>query len=116
MISLDTLDIFIIILFFAIVPLIGFLVPRSQQKNEEDYLLSGRKVGLFLFVTTTVSTWYGGILGVGEFSYRYGLVSWFTQGLPYYIFAILFAIFFAKIVRSASVSYTHLTLPTKRIV
>ncbi|KUG25984.1 putative sodium-solute symporter [hydrocarbon metagenome] len=109
MISLDFLDIVIIILFFTIVPLIGFLVPRSQQKNEEDYLLSGRKVGLFLFVTTTVSTWYGGILGVGEFSYRYGLVSWFTQGLPYYIFAILFAIFFAKKVRSASL----FTIPEK---
>ncbi len=109
MISLDILDIVIILFFFLMVPAIGFYVSRSKQKSEEDYLLSGRNVGMFLFVTTTVSTWYGGILGVGEFSYSYGLVSWFTQGLPYYIFAILFAVFFAKKVRTASL----FTIPEK---
>jgi len=71
--------------------------------------LSGRKVGLFLFVLTNVSTWYGGILGVGEFTYRYGLVSWFTQGFPYYIFALLFALSFAKKIRKASL----FTVPDK---
>ncbi len=59
------------------------------------------KIGLFLFILTNVSTWYGGILGVGEFTYRYGLVSWFTQGLPYYFFAFLFALFFAGKIRNA---------------
>ncbi|MDZ7763339.1 MAG: sodium:solute symporter family protein [Melioribacteraceae bacterium] len=49
------------------------------------------------------------MLGVGEFSYRFGLVSWVTQGLPYYIFAILFAIYFAKKVRNASL----FTIPEK---
>lgn len=109
MISLDILDITIILVFFLLVPTIGFYVSKGQDKSEEDYLLSGRKVGMFLFVTTTVSTWYGGILGVGEFSYRYGLVSWFTQGLPYYVFAILFAFLFAKKVRTASLY----TIPEK---
>jgi SSS family solute:Na+ symporter len=64
---------------------------------------------LFLFVAVNVSTWYGGILGVGEFTYRYGLVSWFTQGFPYYVFAFLFAIFFAKKIREASL----FTIPDK---
>lgn len=72
-------------------------------------MLSGRKLSLFLFVAVNVSTWYGGILGVGEFTYRYGLVSWFTQGFPYYIFAFLFAIFFAKKIREASL----FTIPDK---
>ena len=109
MVSLDSLDIIVILLFFIAIPLIGFLFSYKKEVSDEDYLLSGRKVGLFLFVTTTVSTWYGGILGVGEFSYRFGLVSWVTQGLPYYIFAILFAIFFAKKVRNASL----FTIPEK---
>lgn len=109
MVSLDNLDIFIIVLFFIAVPLIGFLISSKQQMSDEEYLLSGRKVGLFLFVTSTVSTWYGGILGVGEFSYRFGLISWVTQGLPYYIFAIMFAVFFAKKVRGASL----FTIPEK---
>ena len=107
MISFSSLDIFIILLFFFIVVAIGF-IPRASSNNE-DYLLSGRKVGLFLFVLTNVATWYGGILGVGEFSYRYGLVSWFTQGFPYYVFAIIFALFFAKKIRETSL----FTIPDK---
>lgn len=108
MVSFSILDLSIIIVFFAVVLLIGFL-PGMQDKSGEGFLLSGRKVGLFLFILTNVSTWYGGILGVGEFTYRYGLLSWFTQGLPYYIFAIIFALLFAKKIRSASL----FTIPDK---
>lgn len=109
MISFNSLDITIIILFFGIVLLIGFISGRTTKGEADDYLLSGRKVGLFLFILTNVSTWYGGILGVGEFTYRYGIASWFTQGFPYYVFAFLFAIFFAKKIRSASL----FTIPDK---
>jgi len=109
MISLASTDIIIILLFFASVLFIGFYTGRKTGNDADDYLLSGRKVGLFLFVLTNVSTWYGGILGVGEFTYRYGLVSWFTQGFPYYIFALLFALSFAKKIRKASL----FTVPDK---
>ncbi len=51
------------------------------------------------FVAALVSTWYGGILGVGEFSFQYGIANWFVFGFPYYIFAIIFAVFFARRVR-----------------
>lgn len=109
MISLSNLDISIIILFFSAVLFIGFL-PRLLNKNSvEDYVLSGRKVGMLLFILTNVSTWYGGILGVGEFTYSYGIVSWVTQGLPYYIFAIVFAFFLAPKIRATSL----LTIPDK---
>src|SRR5512146_2895597 len=101
MISFNSLDITIIILFFRIVVLIVFISGRYTKREPDDYLLSGRKVGLFLFILTNVSAWYGGILGVGEFTYRYGIASWFTQGFPYYTFAFLFAIFFARKIRSA---------------
>ncbi len=111
MISFSLWDILIIILFFASVLLIGYFTGRKTKNTAEDYLLSGRKLSLFLFVTVNVSTWYGGILGVGEFTYRYGLVSWFTQGFPYYIFAFLFALFFAKKIREASL----FTIPDKLI-
>ncbi|HEY7751905.1 MAG TPA: hypothetical protein VH917_06400, partial [Ignavibacteriaceae bacterium] len=109
MISLDVLDLIIILFFFSAVLLIGFISGRKTQVEANDFLLSGRRLGLFLFVAVNVSTWYGGILGVGEFTYRYGIVSWFTQGLPYYIFAFLFAIFFAKKIREASL----FTIPDK---
>ena len=109
MISFSTSDYLVIIIFFLAVLTIGFISGRKLGTEADDYLLSGRKVGLFLFILTNVSTWYGGILGVGEFTYRYGLVSWFTQGLPYYIFAFLFALFLAKRIRQASL----FTIPDK---
>ena len=109
MISFKPLDILVILIFFLVLLTIGFIASRKTKKNSEDYLLSNRKMGLFLFVLVSVSTWYGGIIGVGEFTYRYGLVSWFTQGLPYYFFAFLFAIFFAKKIREASL----FTIPDK---
>jgi solute:Na+ symporter, SSS family len=109
MVSFTLLDSTIILLFFGVVLLAGFIAARKGSDDSNDYLLSGRKVGLFLFVLTNVSTWYGGILGVGEFTYNYGMLSWFTQGLPYYIFAIIFAFFFAEKIRSASL----FTIPDK---
>jgi solute:Na+ symporter, SSS family len=109
MISFKLIDLIIISLFFFTVLLIGFISGKKAKNDPDDYLLNGRKVGLFVFVLATVSTWYGGILGIGEFTYRYGLESWFTQGLPYYIFAFLFALLFAKKVRAAKL----FTIPDK---
>lgn len=109
MVSFSLLDFIILISFFALLLLIGLLPKKENEGDTEQYLLSNRKVGLFLFIMTNVSTWYGGILGVGEFTYRYGILSWVTQGLPYYIFAIVFAIFFARKIRNASL----FTIPDK---
>ncbi len=108
MISFSPLDIIVLLIFFSMLLAIGFISSR-KTKDTTDYLLAGRNLNLFLFVLVTVSTWYGGILGVGEFTYRYGLLSWFTQGFPYYFFAFLFAIFFAKKIRQASL----FTIPDK---
>ena len=109
MISFSAFDIIIILAFFITLLFIGFISSKKTSSDSTDYLLSGRKVGLFLFVLINVSTWYGGIIGVGEFTYRYGLVSWFTQGFPYYFFAFLFALFLAKKIRAASL----FTIPDK---
>ncbi|MEJ2104852.1 MAG: hypothetical protein P8X47_09785, partial [Ignavibacteriaceae bacterium] len=75
MISCNWLDILIIISFFLSIIFIGFYTGRKTSEDATDYLLSARKLSLFLFIAVNVSTWYGGILGVGEFTYRYGLVS-----------------------------------------
>ncbi|HUX60789.1 MAG TPA: sodium:solute symporter family protein [Ignavibacteriaceae bacterium] len=109
MVSFKLVDYLVIGIFFLVVLSFGFYFGRRTTKDPSDYLLSGRNVGLFLFILTTVSSWYGGILGVGEFTYKYGLLSWFTQGIPYYIFALLFAFFLAKKVRLTSLY----TIPDK---
>ncbi|MDZ7691573.1 MAG: sodium:solute symporter family protein [Balneolaceae bacterium] len=82
----------------------GLLVWLSWQKDwesqdEEGFLLSGRKMTLPAFVATLVSTWYGGILGVGEYSYQYGISQWLLFGFPFYVFSALFAIFLAGKIR-----------------
>src|SRR5439155_26383949 len=56
----------------------------------------GRRLALPSFDETLVTTWYGGVLGVGEFSYRYGISNWVVFGVPYYLGAALFALFFAR--------------------
>ena len=109
MIHLSFFDILIIFLYFGGVLLIGYLAARKTKKSEDDFLLAGRTLTLPIFVMTLVSTWYGGILGVGEFTYRYGLVNWVAQGLPYYIFAALFALFLAEKIRATNLY----TIPDK---
>jgi SSS family solute:Na+ symporter len=74
----------------------GLLVFLSWKKSwddqdEEEFLLSGRKMTLPAFVATLVSTWYGGILGIGEFSYQNGILTWLILGFPFYVFSALFA-------------------------
>lgn len=84
------LDWAIILLYFVL------LVYLTWQRDwdpddEESYLLSGRKMSLPAFVATLVSTWYGGILGVGEYSYQFGISQWLLFGFPFYVFSALFA-------------------------
>ncbi len=81
----------------------------KRRRTHEDYLVAGRALGLPVFVATVVATWYGGILGVGEMTYRYGLINWTTQGLPYYIMATVFALTLAGKIRTASLY----TIPDK---
>ncbi|HEX7078081.1 MAG TPA: sodium:solute symporter family protein [Candidatus Eisenbacteria bacterium] len=59
----------------------------------------GRRLSLPSFVATLVTTWYGGVLGVGEYSYRYGLSNWLVFGVPYYVGAALFALGLARLAR-----------------
>jgi SSS family solute:Na+ symporter len=100
------IDIFIISAYFLFTLIVGFW-KRKQQT--EDYLIANRSLSMPVFVATLVATWYGGILGVGEMTYRYGLVNWTLEGFPYYVFALLFALVFATKVREASLY----TIPDK---
>ena len=79
--------------------LLGLGLWRLLRRRREDvagYLVAGRAISLPGFVANLVATWYGGILGVGEYSYRYGLSNWLVFGVPYYVAAALFALFLAK--------------------
>ena len=64
-----------------------------------DYLLAGRRLTLPAFVATLVSTWYGGILGIGEYAWSYGISTWVVFGIPYYLAAVVFALWLAPRLR-----------------
>jgi len=77
------------------------------RPTAEDYLVAGRRVTLPAFVATLVTSFYGGILGVGEFTWRFGLANWVVFGVPYYVGAALFAWVLAKRARQVEL----LTIP-----
>ncbi|HXX63824.1 MAG TPA: sodium:solute symporter family protein, partial [Bacteroidota bacterium] len=108
MVSFQSSDLLVIGAYFAVVIAIGFLTRRAASA-EVDFLLAGRALTTPVFVMTLVSTWYGGILGVGEFTYQFGLSNWVTQGVPYYVFAVVFAFLLAKRIRRTNL----LTIPDK---
>jgi len=95
MFSQSPLDWGLVLLYFGFLAAV-WLRLLGRRSDAADYLVAGRRVTLPAFVATLVATWYGGILGVGEYSYRYGLANWLVFGLPYYIGALLFAAFFAR--------------------
>lgn len=109
MVHLSILDSSLIGLYVLAVLYIGYRAGRKKKETSDDFLLAGRTLTLPMFVATLVSTWYGGILGVGEFSYKFGLSNWVVFGVPYYIFAIVFALFLAKKIRGTNL----LTIPDK---
>lgn len=122
LINFSISDLIVIGLYFLFLIIIGFLSAKGKShkfiNNEdnnqnntetdiiknENYILGGRTLTLPLFVATLVSTWYGSILGVGEFVYDSGIVAWVSMGLPYYLAAFLYAIFLSKKVRDLNVT------------
>lgn len=104
--SFSTPDLILLGVYALLTLSIGFW---RRKRTHEDFLVAGRALGLPVFVATVVATWYGGILGVGEMTYRYGLINWTTQGLPYYIMAVIFALALAGRIRTASLY----TIPDK---
>ncbi len=80
---------------------------NSGEMTPLDYLLMGRQLTLPLFVATLVATWYGGIFGVNEITFNYGIYNFVTQGFFWYVAYLIFAFFVAKRI----VRYNSLTLP-----
>ncbi len=92
--------------------LLAFALWRTQRRRGDSvaaYLVAGRAVTLPGFVANLVASWYGGILGVSEYAYRYGVSNWLVFGVPYYLGALIFALFVAPRARSSRA----LTIPDR---
>ncbi len=84
--------------------------PQSNEMGALDYLLMGRQLTLPLFVATLVATWYGGIFGVNEITFNYGIYNFVTQGVFWYAAYLIFAFFIAeRVARFSSVTLPDLT-------
>lgn len=107
-VALTINDNLIILAYFVAVLVIGFKT-KTEPGSIKDYLVAGRTLTLPAFVATLVSTFYGGVLGIGEFTYRFGISGWFLYAFPYYVFILIFAFYLSDRVRK-----THLyTIPDK---
>ena len=100
MTGLSPVDGLILVAYVAAILYLGFKAATRRKTGSEDYILAGRGLTLPAFVATLVTSFYGGVLGVGEYTYRYGVSNWVIQGLPYYVFALLYAAFLAGKVRA----------------
>ncbi|MBU1706310.1 sodium:solute symporter family protein [bacterium] len=89
-------DLAIPALYAVVTLLIGIVRSRRKRTDSDEFLLMGRRLTLPAFTASLVTTWYGGILGVSEYSWRYGLSNWFVFGAPYYLYALILAIFLAR--------------------
>lgn len=105
---LDISVIIIIILLTFIAVLYGNL-HRPKNKNKFlDYMLMGRSLTLPLFVATLAASWYGGIFGVNEITFNYGIYNFVTQGVFWYIAYIIFALFLVGRIKK----YKSITMPS----
>ena len=93
--ALHPVDLGLIIVYLvanAALGLVAIRKHRGKSSDVEEYLLAGRTLTLPAFVATLVSTWYGGIIAIGQYSFDNGLVTWVVFGIPYYVAALIFAL------------------------
>ena len=100
-------------LILVVIYAIALLALSIGQRRGDgiDYLLAGRRLTLPAFVATLVTTWYGGILGIGEYAWRFGISTWLVFGVPYYLAALLFAFWLApRLRRSGAITIPDLLI------
>lgn len=79
---------FFLIAFIALY-LIIHLWKTRQGKEESNYFIAGRKLGLFPLIATLVVSQYGWINGVFEMYLLDGPKAWFILSLPYLVFNLV---------------------------
>ncbi|KAL2737830.1 high-affinity choline transporter 1 [Vespula squamosa] len=92
-----------IILFYALILGVGIWAARKKESgndSEEEVMLAGRSIGLFVGIFTMTATWVGGgyINGTAEAIYTKGLV-WCQAPFGYALSLIFGGIFFANKMR-----------------
>lgn len=92
-----------IILFYLVILIVGIWAGRKKEAgndSEEEVMLAGRNIGLFVGIFTMTATWVGGgyINGTAEMIYRSGLM-WCQAPFGYSLSLVFGGIFFANPMR-----------------
>jgi SSS family solute:Na+ symporter len=95
---LSTSDIVVVI---ASLVAVYLAARRGRNSDAAGFLVAGRTLTIPFFVASLVATWYGAVLGSGEFILRYGVTFILCFGVPYYIVALLYAGFLSKRIHDA---------------
>jgi len=106
--NLGPLDAFVLLAFLAAILCLGFSA-KLRDNTLLQYLAAGRNLSMPAFVATLVSTWYGGVLAVGDGIKEFGFGVILLLGVPYYVFALMYALFFAERVRGSE----QISIPEK---
>ncbi|MDN5332240.1 MAG: solute:Na+ symporter, family [Tepidanaerobacteraceae bacterium] len=66
---------FVVILYMAFMLLIGWWCSRYYIKGMTDFLLAGRRLGVWMCAATLAATHFGGgaVMGGGEYGFKYGI-------------------------------------------
>ena len=90
------------LLFYGLVFFLGSYIAarKGKQDNDEDVLLAGRSIPLWIAIFTMSATWVGGgyINGAAEATYNLGLV-WVQAPWGYALSLVVGGLFFAKKMR-----------------
>ncbi|TBR17650.1 hypothetical protein EPO15_16475 [bacterium] len=105
--TLSGVDLFVLAALGGGALALAWRAARARREGISDYVLAGRTLTLPAFVATLVPSFFGGTLGVGEYAWRYGVSNWLVQGAPYYLFAVLYAVWLVPRVRAGG----GLTIP-----
>ncbi|XP_075162329.1 choline transporter [Haematobia irritans] len=92
-----------IVLFYLLILVVGIWAGRKKESgndSEEEVMLAGRSIGLFVGIFTMTATWVGGgyINGTAEAIYTSGLV-WCQAPFGYALSLVFGGIFFANPMR-----------------
>lgn len=105
--TLSMADWAVLIAAISAVIIVGIRATRRNQTTSRsddtvDYILAGRKLTTPLFAASLIATWYGSVLGAGEFIAKHGAVMILCFGVPYYVVAIAYALFLTKAIRMSN--------------
>lgn len=95
---IGTIDIVVLLACMLLVQVASRWPSRTDATS---FVLAGRSLSLPFLVASLVATWYGAVLGSGEFVMRYGIAFLLCFGLPYYIIAALYAVILTRRIRAS---------------